>query len=55
MEGSLDKYRLELHAVLFPVFLHCYFELILKGFPYDAHTFMERSYLKPLFNLCRIS
>ncbi|CEO96381.1 Transcription initiation factor TFIID subunit 5 [Plasmodiophora brassicae] len=42
VEGSLDKYRLELHAVLFPVFLHCYFELILKGFPYDAHTFMER-------------
>jgi transcription initiation factor TFIID subunit 5 len=41
VEASLDIYRNELMAVLFPVFVHCYLELVVKGFPHDAATFME--------------
>ncbi|KMS65089.1 hypothetical protein BVRB_039560, partial [Beta vulgaris subsp. vulgaris] len=42
IEGSLDMYRTELHAVLFPIFIHVFLDLVTKGFPYDAAAFMER-------------
>ncbi len=41
VESSLDIYKNELMAILFPVFVHCYLELVIKGFPHDAATFME--------------
>jgi transcription initiation factor TFIID subunit 5 len=41
VEASLDIYKNELMAIMFPVFVHCYLELVIKGFPHDAATFME--------------
>ncbi|KAI9905289.1 hypothetical protein PsorP6_013523 [Peronosclerospora sorghi] len=39
---SLDMYRSELHAVAFPVFVHCYLELLSKGFIESGRHFFHR-------------
>ncbi|CAH0480756.1 unnamed protein product [Peronospora belbahrii] len=40
--NSLDMYRNELHAVVFPVFVHCYLELLSKGFIEAGRRFFCR-------------
>ncbi|RLN65447.1 hypothetical protein BBJ29_001136 [Phytophthora kernoviae] len=40
--NSLDMYRSELHAVAFPVFLHCFLELISKGYSEPARKFYQK-------------
>jgi len=40
VNGSLNTNRAELRNVLFPVFVHCYLDLIEKGFTKEAITFM---------------
>ncbi|CAH0489433.1 unnamed protein product [Peronospora farinosa] len=40
--NSLDMYRKELHAVVFPVFVHCYLELLSKGFLEAGRCFFYR-------------
>lgn len=41
IESSLDLYKDELLNVLFPLFFHCFLDLIAKGFPQDAAEFMH--------------
>lgn len=41
IDTSLDLYKSELQGILFPVFMHCYLELVLKGFVQPASTFLE--------------
>lgn len=40
--NSLDMYTYELHAVAFPVFVHCYLELLMKGYVDEAKSFFVR-------------
>ncbi|OQR98548.1 transcription initiation factor TFIID subunit [Achlya hypogyna] len=40
--NALDMYKLELHAIAFPLFVHCYLELVSKGFTEAAKEFYER-------------
>ncbi|POM57299.1 Transcription initiation factor TFIID subunit, partial [Phytophthora palmivora] len=40
--NSLDMYRNELHAVAFPVFVHCFLELLSKGFVEAGRSFFHR-------------
>ncbi|KAG7396724.1 Transcription initiation factor TFIID subunit 5 [Phytophthora boehmeriae] len=40
--NSLDMYRSELHAVAFPVFVHCFLELISKGYSEAARKFYQK-------------
>lgn len=40
VEGSLDVYRAELTGVLFPVLVHCYLQLVARGFARDATSFL---------------
>ncbi|ETV91424.1 hypothetical protein, variant 1 [Aphanomyces invadans] len=40
--NSLDMYKLELHAVAFPLFIHCYLELVAKGHIDAAKAFFTR-------------
>ncbi|OWY98303.1 Transcription initiation factor TFIID subunit [Phytophthora megakarya] len=40
--NSLDMYRNELHAVAFPVFTHCFLELVSKGFVEAGRSFFHR-------------
>ena len=42
INNSSDKYKQELFAILYPVFIHCYIDLIEKGFPEEAVEFMNR-------------
>jgi transcription initiation factor TFIID subunit 5 len=37
--NSLDMYKYELHAIVFPIFVHCYLELHTKKFSQEAKTF----------------
>lgn len=39
VNGSLDLFRDELTLILFPVFVHCFLDLIAKGLVKDAHIF----------------
>ncbi|KAG6592759.1 putative transcription initiation factor TFIID subunit [Phytophthora cinnamomi] len=39
--NSLDMYRNELHAVAFPVFVHCFLELLAKGFVEAGRSFFH--------------
>ncbi|OQS00755.1 transcription initiation factor TFIID subunit [Thraustotheca clavata] len=39
--NALDMYKLELHAVAFPLFVHCYLELVSKGYTIPAKRFYE--------------
>lgn len=40
-ENSLDLYKPELRRVLYPVFVHLYLDLIVKGMPAQAKAFFE--------------
>ncbi|TDH67805.1 hypothetical protein CCR75_004807 [Bremia lactucae] len=40
--NSLDMYRNELHAVAFPIFVHCFLELVAKGFVEPGRLFFHR-------------
>ncbi|DBA04117.1 TPA: hypothetical protein N0F65_004225 [Lagenidium giganteum] len=40
--NSLDMYKYELHAVAYPLFVHCFLELVSKGFSSDARDFFWR-------------
>jgi hypothetical protein len=40
--NSLDMYKLELHALAFPLFVHCYLELVSKDHTETAKTFFQR-------------
>ncbi|KAK9828987.1 hypothetical protein WJX72_003246 [[Myrmecia] bisecta] len=42
VDHSLDLYRNELSRVLYPVFLHCYLELVNKGSTADAHQLLSK-------------
>lgn len=42
ISNSLDLYKYELHAVAFPVFVHCFLELAAKGFMEHATAFLRR-------------
>eukprot|EP00698_Gefionella_okellyi_P011185 TRINITY_DN2939_c0_g1_i1.p1 TRINITY_DN2939_c0_g1~~TRINITY_DN2939_c0_g1_i1.p1 ORF type:complete len:632 (+),score=114.79 TRINITY_DN2939_c0_g1_i1:172-1896(+) len=42
VDASLDLYKSELISVLFPIFLHCYLDLVTKNFGAEAKQFMER-------------
>ncbi|CAK7892075.1 transcription initiation factor TFIID subunit 5 [[Candida] anglica] len=39
---SLDLYKPELSRILYPIFIHCYLELISKGFVADAKKFLDK-------------
>lgn len=40
--NSLEMYKYELHAVAFPVFVHCFLDLVAKGFVDQAQAFLRR-------------
>ncbi|RLN88810.1 hypothetical protein BBJ28_00014608, partial [Nothophytophthora sp. Chile5] len=40
--NSLDMYRSELHAVAFPLFVHCFLELLAKGYTEAGKRFFQR-------------
>ncbi|CEG43960.1 transcription initiation factor tfiid [Plasmopara halstedii] len=40
--NSLDMYRNELHAIAFPIFVHCFLELLGKGFVEAGRNFFHR-------------
>lgn len=40
--SSLDLYKPELFRVLYPLFVHCYLELVSKGFVAQAKTFFDK-------------
>ncbi|KAG0325364.1 Transcription initiation factor TFIID subunit 5 [Dissophora globulifera] len=42
VENSLDLYKPELIAILFPLFVHSYLNLVSRGFKDQASSFMER-------------
>lgn len=42
VETSLDLYKPELSRILYPIFIHCYLELIFKGFSSKAKNFLDR-------------
>ncbi|KAF0737431.1 hypothetical protein Ae201684_006593 [Aphanomyces euteiches] len=39
--NALDMYKLELHAVAFPLFVHCYLDLVGKGHTEAAKSFFQ--------------
>ncbi|CDK27805.1 unnamed protein product [Kuraishia capsulata CBS 1993] len=41
-ESSLDLYRYELEKILFPIFIHCYLNLIAKGDSSEAREFFNK-------------
>ncbi|KAK6927628.1 TFIID subunit TAF5, NTD2 domain [Dillenia turbinata] len=40
-DGSLDLYRHELNRVLYPVFIHCFMDLVVQGHIQEARTFFS--------------
>lgn len=42
VETSLDLYKPELTRLLYPMFIHCFLELIAKGYPAHAKTFLDK-------------
>ncbi len=42
VDKSLDRYKVELMGVLFPVFVHCVLDLLAKGVPQEASTFLKK-------------
>lgn len=45
VHSSLDLYKPELLAVLFPVFVHCYLDLLAKGYVEEGTWFPFFSFL----------
>ncbi|KAJ3295779.1 Transcription initiation factor TFIID subunit 5 [Borealophlyctis nickersoniae] len=41
IEDSIDKYKIELRPVLYPIFVHAYLDLLSKGLKEQARHFME--------------
>ncbi|KAJ1553851.1 hypothetical protein HK405_006727, partial [Cladochytrium tenue] len=41
VEDSLEKYRMELSSVLFPIFAHTYIDLVNRGMTEQARQFMD--------------
>lgn len=42
VETSLDLYKPELTRLLYPLFVHCYLELVSKNYPKDAKIFYDK-------------
>jgi transcription initiation factor TFIID subunit 5 len=42
VEKSLDRYKMELMAVLYPLYVHCVLDLLEKGFPEEAGVFLHK-------------
>jgi transcription initiation factor TFIID subunit 5 len=42
VDKSLDRYKVELMGVLFPVFVHCVLDLLAKGVPEEASMFLKK-------------
>ncbi|KAH3680298.1 hypothetical protein WICPIJ_008327, partial [Wickerhamomyces pijperi] len=42
VESSLDIYRGELLRFLYPIFVHCFFDLVKKGFVSEARVFFDK-------------
>ncbi|EGW34225.1 uncharacterized protein SPAPADRAFT_134515 [Spathaspora passalidarum NRRL Y-27907] len=42
VDSSLDLYKPELSRVLYPLFIHCFLELISKGYDTDAKKFFDK-------------
>eukprot|EP00038_Savillea_parva_P011335 m.196804 g.196804 ORF g.196804 m.196804 type:complete len:680 (+) comp19909_c0_seq1:100-2139(+) len=41
IETSLDQYRSELYTVMYPIFVHCYLDLVARGQAAEAKKFVE--------------
>jgi transcription initiation factor TFIID subunit 5 len=42
VDKSLDRYKVELMGVLYPVFVHCVVDLLSRGLPEDAAAFLKK-------------
>lgn len=42
VDGSLDMYKSELHSVLYPCLVHCFLEIVRRGFVERARAFLNR-------------
>lgn len=42
VDGSLDLYKAELHSVLYPCLVHCFLEIVRRGFVERARGFLNR-------------
>lgn len=42
VDGSLDLYKAELHSVLYPMLVHCFLEIVRRGFIDRARAFLEK-------------
>lgn len=42
VDGSLDIYKPQLHAVLYPLFIHCFIEIIRRDHPKEGRAFLEQ-------------
>eukprot|EP00040_Diaphanoeca_grandis_P028648 m.166247 g.166247 ORF g.166247 m.166247 type:complete len:765 (+) comp31420_c8_seq1:510-2804(+) len=42
IETSLDQYRNELHTVMYPIFVHCYLDFIVRQQVEEAKSFMSK-------------
>lgn len=54
VETSLDSYRHELAAILYPCFVHIYLELVYNGHRKHADAFIERYALNEYFQLLSV-
>lgn len=43
IDGSLDIYKPELHAILYPILVHCFLEMVRRDFITDARRFLART------------
>lgn len=41
IESSLDQYRNELYTVTYPIFVHCYLDLVAREYTEEAKKFIE--------------
>ncbi|KUI63866.1 Transcription initiation factor TFIID subunit 5 [Cytospora mali] len=41
IDGNLDYYKFELKKFLWPIFIHCYLELVEGGWPNEARSFLN--------------
>eukprot|EP00026_Physarum_polycephalum_P004444 Phypoly_transcript_04463.p1 GENE.Phypoly_transcript_04463~~Phypoly_transcript_04463.p1 ORF type:complete len:668 (+),score=124.44 Phypoly_transcript_04463:86-2005(+) len=42
IHSSLDLYKQEMLVILYPVFVHCYLDLVSKGYSEEAHKLMDQ-------------
>ncbi|KAA8494658.1 Transcription initiation factor TFIID subunit 5 [Porphyridium purpureum] len=43
VDSSLELYKGELHSVLYPMLVHCFLELVRRGYVTEGKTFLERA------------